>query len=142
MDGGASLVIKPFWYDRNSLQAGGLFAAATIPPHAMTMRTTYTVPAGRAALVSSIVLAALRAAAPATLNEFAFQALVYPFGAGPHNIVYTRIALAAQWDSYNEFTGFSLLLSVGDRFELYTEDSSIGGSYNISTGFAITEFDA
>jgi len=110
-------------------------------PHSVTSRSTYTVPAGKRALIVSVNAQAYRTSTPTTPGEWGFTGSIKPSGGATaiyfrslssSNVAYTSIAHV---DVLNIF------LNAGDVIDIQTNDGSIGGTIRYNTGILYKEFD-
>jgi len=128
-------------YDRAPASVSKVYSAAGVAPHGETTRFTYTVPAGKLALVASVVASAVRVTAAAPVG-YAFAAVKLNDGT-----VNAPIVIAAEIgntvDSDARMNGTPQLVALaGTVITGTTADGSTGGTFNYELGAIIYEFTA
>ena len=125
------------YYDRNPLNASVSYSSAGLAPAGTTTRFTYTVPAGRKALLTGGHIRWRRptAAAPVGLVTFNIQDALVNLGLvrTANNVVEAVEGYALALGQY-EVAGTTILGQ--------TTDTSTGGSCDYDASLSITEFDA
>lgn len=134
-------VSRPTYYDRNPVKRQALYAADSVAPHALTVRFTYTAPAGKKAFVEVAKVLIIRETAATTAAPTTGQILLTPSGLSggiavttymQNNVVGTidRDALATQVE-----------LLPGDAISGQTADQSTAGGMGYNLHVAMDEFD-
>lgn len=135
---GGRWVSLPEWYDRNPLQVGNSWLLAGTGVHVPTVRFTYTVPAGRKAMVESIQLFLLvDAAGVGSASAFA---IVQPGGGAGITLLYDIVQTNVLGERESVTLGASFMLLPTDVFTLNTQLAGLGTA-TIFVGAKITEFD-
>ncbi|KKN12313.1 hypothetical protein LCGC14_1017650 [marine sediment metagenome] len=142
MDGGASLTVRPFWYDRNpsygSISGENLITGI----YASTIVVFRTVPAGRTLLLHSIDLLLIFDVAT-TL----FRSAIIGVGITPP-MVHTNLILSCRTNDetvgseLHRTASPQLLISAGETLYLGFEKTSALGDAFYSGAAFYTEFDA
>jgi len=141
--GTPSAVARPAWYDRNPVVAGHSYFAVT-GPHTYTTRFTYTVPAGKKAMVEVMHANVKRVTAPTTGGYAGIYFAFTPSGGTLTIILRAELtsADAAAKDKESASIGSSMTLKAGDTIDAATQDLSTGGTIYYGIDMKITEFDA
>lgn len=130
---------RPDPWDRSPYRILPYYQADGIGPHAATTRASYSVPAGKKALVSAITLCFRRATAPAPAGRFYIQCRIAGgdiIGQNASNDV------AVQSNFNNLVIPCELYLSAGQAIAIVTGDASTGGTVDYFGSLILTEFDA
>lgn len=128
------------WYDRNCV-VGGVNFNALVGPHAGILRATYTVPAGKKTLVDFIEATGYRVTAAGPSGIIALYGMYTPSG-GAGRILYRHWTdLPAVNATYDKHLNSRLLMQVGDTIDMYTLDSSTGGTVSHYGLINTNEFD-
>jgi len=133
---------RPAWYDRNPVNRAIDYNASAVGPHAVTDRATYTVPAGKKALVENISLLVMRDGSPTTAGRAWAIAMIYPGGGAGWTALSAIVLSATVGATDHAEVGTSALLQATDVIKLRTEDLSTAGTHFYALGLKITEFDA
>lgn len=139
---GLSSIVRPAWYDRNPLSVFKSFNLAAVAPHVNTVRWTYTVPAGRKAMIESVMIETFRDAVAGAAGLFIGFIRYAVGGAGGDAYVVARSnanTLGAE-SRINESQGG--IMFAGDVLTGETVDGSTGGTVLYMVNAKITEFDA
>jgi len=140
--GTPSAVARPAWHDRNPIPSWQSYEAAGVAPHGATTRWTYTVPAGKKAIMEYAFLSLTRSGAPTTVGT-AFCFLYYQPSGGSSHILYDASLRDATVGNVKEIASpTSLMLNAGDAVRGYTQDTSTGGTIDYILNVKFTEFDA
>ena len=133
---------KPDWYDRNPLPRIIYLDSTYTFLHSWTQRKSYTVPAGRAAIVHSVE-AIVRRESAATSSSSAAVAVARSTASeiDPLALAWLR-KLAVGDESYVSRGGNGIVLRAGDPLYINTYDGSDAGYCNFQARVALTEFDA
>jgi hypothetical protein len=139
LSGGA----RPAWYDRNAASKCSSYLA-TAAPHALTARWTYTVPAGKKALVELLQVGLKRMTAAGTPQVAYVAITVVPSGGSGVYLVFADLTASnnAVGDKDNMSSQGTLNLSAGDEINAKTYDGSTTGTIEYTANMKITEFDA
>jgi hypothetical protein len=125
---------------RNPLVVSLAFVAFDVAPHAFTQRWSYTVPAGRMALLAFFECGVWRAGAPTTAGRARAQVLIVR---GVANVVAIAQITPVSTQNMDSFSSAPLMvLTDGWTVYGYTEDTSTGGTVNYAVSALIQEFDA
>ncbi len=130
---------RPF-YDRNATYTYLTYSQNGIAPHAFTLRATYTVPANRRALVTSVGLYFRRQTAAAPVGLVSLMAGV------DLDISQQFVAMSRSVDNtVNALLDVSypgqIWLKAGQDFHLATSDAGTGGTCAYTLVAEIIEFD-
>lgn len=110
-------------------------------PHVFTDRNTYTVPAGKRALLTSATIAIQRVTAAAPIGRY--QNTIYVTLNAAAADVCRIIAIDNTVNFINQMSlGLQVWLAAGDTIKWATEDLSTGGTVSYWGSFTYTEFDA
>jgi hypothetical protein len=111
-------------------------------PHAASVRITYTVPANKQAIISSVWMKLVRVTVAGTGGIVLIRVFVTPSG-GARTLMYaTRLeAVNNAIGDKEELILPMIRLFDGDLIEFETSDTSITGSVLHQTGFNTSEFD-
>jgi hypothetical protein len=118
------------------------FGALATAPHADTQRWTYTVPAGKKALVEAAQLLTLRDAAATTLGRAEASILITPSGGALNRMLRTLHLINTVGERVDIFIGEAGSLLAADQIQATTEDSSTGGTMGYFATAKIMEYDA
>ncbi len=128
-------------YDRNPIASGTVYNNQTFALGTLTTLLTYTVPAGRKALINSVFFHELQvsAGAPAGVKVFRWVATV---GGTAANIVSIQIneSLANARTMQNSTP--QALMAAGDGLTFLGQNGDTGGQLAVIAGSLVTEFDA
>lgn len=130
-------------FDRNPKDADQGYAATGVAPHALATRWTYTVPANRKALVSSIrvFLARATVAAPVGISLAAVRRT--PSGGSVITICQAQIGETNNAGDKDSLYGAANVYALaGDTIDGVTRDLSTGGTIDYMVNASIMEFDA
>lgn len=138
----STAVARPAYYDRNPITTMVSINLAVVAPHVLTLRASYTVPANKKAWLDSVWLHIVRsnAAAPAGPAEIRCNETTTVVGAQLATYVYHN----------NNTVGFDVtqnlanggFLGTGDNIQVFTIDTSTGGSCDYDMAVKATQFDA
>ena len=137
------IIARPAWYDRNPTTLVDSFTGSAAP-HAPTTRISYTVPAGKKAIVETLAAKVIRMAAASTPELVTAQFLLTPSG-GEERVLLGAYLTSAQnspKDSDSLGIGPSLTLFPGDYIRGITFDLSTGGLVYYVLILKLTVFDA
>jgi len=138
---GQPLIARPEWYDRNAASQNHFWEGADTGPHADTSRRTYTVPAGKKAMVEILQATVLRTAAATTLGYMEAWWNLTPSGGTARCIIRASIKTNTVGDRHDMAVGGSVMLFAGDEIDGHTMDLSTGGTGYYFISYKITEFD-
>ena len=129
------------FYDRNALVVILSYNASNIVPHGVTVRDTYTVPAGKKSIVNGlsgeIIRRLVATGSGATRGYYSFT----PDGGLTDRIFSVEhLALTIYTDGRNSVSP-AFVMYPGDQIDLVTTDAKGTGSANYSFNGMITEFD-
>ena len=135
-------VARPAAFDRNPVQTVKSYASFSLAPAALTSRWSYTVPAGKRAVMTSGNIFVQRNTVATSVGQNQYEIYVAPVGVG-------ATAFMQFYDSDNTLNrSLTLVISQGpllnatDVVAAQTRDTSTGGSNNVSISATFTEFDA
>lgn len=128
-------------YDRNSELTNIIYGAPAVP-HAPTVRSTYTVPVNKKAIINMISMFMERQsnASSADISDIVY--LVTRLAGGVVTIGRLTDVLDANHDIATDSFSLGATLLAGDKIEIVTSDLSTGGGIYFNTLAVITEFDA
>jgi hypothetical protein len=143
--GSGTFILNPSraqWYDRNPLSKGFSYALDGVAPHGNTARWTYTVPAGRKALIEAATCEIMRqtAAAPvglyyaeiiANLNDASFPRFI--------NVISLDNTVGGR---AGQSLNCATILQAGEIITGQTGDPSTAGTVAYRLTCKLTEFDA
>lgn len=128
---------RPDYWDRKPAYKTRLLIAPGVPPHGVTQRWGYTVPAGRVAIVHTLRLRIRRqtAGAPGTNPQSWIQDVI--------GNLFAYVDLTSNVAQAIEDLQLSpqIALAPGDGFFCFTTDPSTGGTCDYSLFLQATEFD-
>jgi len=138
----ATFLARPEYYDRNPISRvlSGYYAAQS--PHAFTERWSYTVPAGRKALVSELQLYFYRRTAATTVGlVYAYIQVNFVSGGGWVAVLVQEMVTNNVGDKDHAEVGLLLFLSAGDVIRGADADGSTGGTVSFGESATLTEYD-
>lgn len=129
---------RPF-YDREATQIVVNYNAASVLPHALIQRDTYTVPAGKKAKITGMQVFAVRNAA-ATVGDV----VGLYFEANVASVPYKLLEAKYYSISSGFWSGFtlseSIWLDTGDLLRIMSVDESTDGSNDFNAWATIAEY--
>jgi hypothetical protein len=129
-------------FDRNATSKTNDYNAVAIAPHALTVRATYTIPAGKKFAVGTVCLSTSRAAAVTVAGAQSAKARLTPSG-GAASFIFSNLMFGgAAGEKSPLMAGSSAILFAADLLELTTEDLNTAGSINYTLAVPGYEFDA
>jgi len=134
---------RPEWYDRNPASKCDQYQN-TLSPHGQTVRLTYTVPAGKKAMVELLQADVFRRTVATTAAYPSSSWNLTPSGESIKYILLSTLTPeqnAIGDKDYREL-GATLALFPGDKVEGITVDGGTGGTAMYYLSYKITEFDA
>jgi len=140
---GQPIISRPAWYDRNPVQKVGNYIG-THGPHSTVERLSYTVPAGKKAMVEILLVMVRRQTAAATPGIAQCICQLTPSGGSITSILYAllRAEFNAAKDVMLLSIGTSMTLLPGDKLSFSTSDGSTNGACDYEMMYKATEFDA
>jgi len=140
--GTPSAVARPEWYDRNPIDATLAYQGLAIGPHSITLRGSYTVPAGKKAFLESLYLLVYRVTAATTVGSCMARVDYTP--AGGTTKVFCLVIFTNNTADFNvdHILGNCGCMRAGDQLAIYTADGSTGGTVSYYETIKVTEFDA
>jgi len=135
-------VARPAAFDRNPVQTVKNYAAFSLAPAALTVRWTYTVPAGKRALLTSAHIYVQRNSTATSIGQNQYDISIAPLGIGATAIMQFYDSDNTLQRTLSGFMGQGPLLNATDVVTGNTRDGSTGGSNNTSISATFTEFDA
>jgi len=108
----------------------------------VTTRLTYTVPAGKKAMVEVMQVRVRRASAATTVGLAGAYVMLTPSGGVIKEILDTGINDNTVNARDNNALGGTMVLCTGDQLDLKTYDLSTGGTCDYFVCYKLTEFDA
>jgi len=136
------IIARPAWYDRNPIQIVADFESWSAGPHTVTDRLTYTVPAGKRALLELAQVKLYRVTAATTAGIARIILALTPSGGSTEYILEAHIRGNTVGDKDSAEIASALILMAGDALVLKTVDPSTGGTIDYVGSYKITEFDA
>ncbi len=130
------------YFDRTPTQNPLSVSLSNVAPTPDTVRATYTVPAARKALVSSLFVSFVRITSATTPAEVHHRVLFTPSGGGGKITLEVVLQTNNVGDRASEALSPQAVLLAGDLIEFHTFDLSTGGTVSYSGGALITEFAA
>jgi hypothetical protein len=118
------------------------FAYADASPHSPTVRITYTVPAGKKAMVELLSCRVNRVTAATTLGSAQAWWALTPSGGTEKYLLMASLRTNNVGDNREHGIGATLIMLAGDALKGYTCDTSTGGTCDYFLSLKITEFDA
>lgn len=110
-------------------------------PHATAERWTYTVPAAKVTLISSLVCQINRRIAATTAGTADTLIMLQPSGGSEFYLLLTEIQTNGVGDHMELALSAPIWLRTGDRIRAQTVDGSIGGSILYLASLTAIEFD-
>lgn len=128
------------FFGRNPIYGAIIYNGTNIAPHGSTQRATYTVPANRAAVITSIYLKVMRQTAAGTVGLVQAQGLVdFAAGiAGLENAMFINNNPGANDLSIDPGYKFTV---AARTIAIYTLDTSLGGTCTYNALISYVEFD-
>jgi hypothetical protein len=139
---GNILVARPVWHDRNPLTKGLIYSANLVAPHADTVRWTYTVPAGKKALIEQAQVAVLRSGAATAVAVVRAYVQATTLDVGTSILAYAAHHNIAANVQDGQVAGGTIMLAANQVLEGKTDDPSTGGTNTFMVSAKLTEFDA
>jgi len=140
--GTPSAVARPAWYDRNPISRIDHYWGLTVAPHALTTRLTYTVPAGKKAILEALQVRCIRRTAATTVGLVYAVAYITPSGASEKELLDCYLFTNNVGDKDGQALQGTVTLFAGDVLGLKTYDGSTGGTVDYFLAYKLTEFDA
>ena len=134
-------VARPAPIDRNPTTYNFGYALADGAPAAQTERLTYTIPAGKRAIIQSAFVSLIRVTV-ATVSARANANITVNVGAGNYSVIYCalRSNLVGERDTINITNAGQFVAATA--IKLFTQDPCTGGTTDIFGGYTILEYDA
>jgi hypothetical protein len=129
------------WYDRNAEDVSIIFGTDGVAPHAQTTRASYTVPAGKRAIVAAALASVQRATAPSS-GLARLQADIIVVIPSIVALVVARLIDGTQGAHMDMVLATSTVLDAGAVVSIRTYDDNIGGTVDYLLSAQIVEFDA
>lgn len=132
-------IARPAYYDRQAIGVLNAYAA-TLAPHALTTRWTYTPVNGGAAFIETIALEAIRTAVAGALSASAVNIVFAPFYGGSFVLAGANIfdnVLYSKDEAQITSLGY---MAFGDTLSLQTVDTDTGGQIFMRGTFKGSEF--
>jgi hypothetical protein len=139
---GQPIIGRPVWYDRNPTNYVTSYTAEGVAPHAETLRLTYTCPTGKKTIINMMEILVQRYSAATTAGIAKAKITYKPSGGIEAKLVEAPIVTNAVGDKIDLCFGQTIMLNPGDVLNVYTSDSSTGGTVNYIVCMCITTFDA
>jgi hypothetical protein len=128
-------------HDRNFTDVSLLYGVDAVAPHGQTTRDTYTVPAGKRAVIAAALVSVQRATAPGS-GIARFQADVIIFADEITTLLVAKLINNTQGAHTEMAMGLSVSLDEGTIVQLRTFDDSVDGTVDYLLSAHILEFDA
>jgi hypothetical protein len=139
---GQPIIGRPAWYDRNPSSKAQYFETGGISPHALTERWSYTVPAGKKAMVELLQVKVERRTAATTPGQAQAYVFITPYGGSTRYMLNAVIWTNGAGDKDVQTITGTLALYQGDVISGQTQDTSNGGTCYYFLSYKISEFDA
>lgn len=133
---------RPEPSDRNGTAQTIVYGANGVTPHAQTVRASYTVPAGRKAVVEASFCQMYRDNVAAPVNIVTASLYYTKSGGAAQQVLNAFSGNNTLWSGDHVYEGWSLRLFAGDAITLYTSDASTGGTNTFNLFARATEYDA
>jgi len=140
--GTPSAVARPDWYDRNPISKNDNYDILDITPHSTTTRLTYTVPAGKKAMLEILQATVRRRTAATTLGRAYALWQFTPSGDLTKILLFSRVEDNTVGAKDDHALGTTMAMYAGDRIDGNTYDGSTGGTCDYTLSYKITEFNA
>jgi len=138
----ATFLARPEWYDRNPITKIFNYNGANVAPHAITQRFTYTVPAGKKAIIEAALVYFYKRTVQTTLGLVGAYIDVNLGGAGAQVLLSQEMYTNNVGDKDHTELGTTMLLSAGDIIRGFTFDLGTGGGVTYILAVMVTEYDA
>jgi len=125
------------WYDRNPIERAISYTNDAVGPHGFTTRASYTVPAGKKAIVHTGFAQITRNGAPTTADK----ATIYLTLASGETIRLSLRSATIGATEHAEISPFALA-KAGTVISIATSDVSTGGTHCMDALITLTEIDA
>lgn len=125
----------------NPLAVSLWFGVTVFSPHAGTDRDSYTVPAGKGAVVPSFSSSFIRITSATTATLMTINAEFRPSGGSFVNLGRHTAIMEGTDDVNNRDSVLGLVMSVGDTIKLSSSDSSTGGTMAMTGSLPIIQYD-
>lgn len=132
---------RPNYYDRNAVSGVAVYSAASIAPHAETVRWTVTVATGKKAFIEITRMMAFRVTAATAAGTAGYVSRVTS-GASYMDILYEAHINNTVGYEAKDIAPSGVTIYAGETLDGRTYDGSTGGAYNYLTGCKYTTFDA
>lgn len=127
-----------FSFTRNVVQINN--TSLGVGPHIATTRATYTVPAGRVAIVQFANVSALRVSAPGASGIIEVYCQYTPNGGTAQNVVFSFLNSAVVGAFAQSILGTPFYMFEADKITVGDLDQSTGGTMNFFQSVGILEF--
>ncbi len=114
---------------------------ATLAPHPLTQRATYTAPVNKQAFIEGIYGFTQKATTGVATGVHQIIFYITPFGGAKQELWRVSAFQNVAYDGQQLSVGSQLRLFAGDEFSVDTQDMAGGGTASYILGFKITEFD-
>ena len=129
------------WYDRSPIARAAYYVGVNVAPHVPLVVFTYTVPAGKKAMLELSQAYVMRTAAAIAAGRVYSFFRYTPFGGAFINMLTSGILTNGVGDRDTVFLSQTILMFAGDRLEGLTSDGSNGGTIDYILSYKVTEFD-
>lgn len=134
-------IARPQFYDRNPVMSILSYNAGGVAPHAVTTRTSLTVPAAKKAWLDGLWLRITRQTAPAGAGLVQILCPYTPSGGGAAYMNWLEMSNgAAGFSTYKDVVQLGFLNS-GDLLQIQTVDPSAGGTVDYTLACKSTTYD-
>jgi len=133
---------RPDYIDRRATTKTSIYSAGGIAPHGLTVRVTYTCPAGKKAYIENIFTQTFRETAATTTGATILLTRLTTADANAGTVLRTHEFQTATYVTINDHSNSVALMIAGDVLEGATQDTSTGGGVAITISLKYTEFDA
>lgn len=128
------------FYGRNALYLNKGFTILPTGPHGVTTRDSYTVPAGRRAVITSMYLHFQRITVAAPIGVYQ-SAIVLTQSGNSYTLCRIMSVGNVVNDNLSIVNPGQVFLNAGDFVGIETSDASTGGTVGYRAQMAVTEFD-
>lgn len=132
---------RPEYFDRNASNKTISYVVGLANPHTTTLRAEYVVPAGKKAMLDTIMLFWRRIDIPTISGEAILEVRYEPSGGVVCYFVFKSLSQPEQLATYTEMWSDLGVLLPGDAIRFYTTDTSVGGGCSYMFTAKILEFD-
>jgi len=133
---------KAEWYDRNPATRTVYYNGSGVAPHSYISRGSYTVPAGKKAVLELAFIQTYRLAAATTVAAVIADIAFTPSGGSAQLLQQLWHMDNTLYVVRDKTVPMSICMQVGDRIDIDTGDGSTGGTNSYIMLLKLTEFNA